>query len=159
MFSEISAAIASTKAALELAKAVSDLSNRNELIAAVSEVNSKLFEATAIALQSQERQGALIEEVRQLKDQLATLSNWQELSANYQLQAVGAFKSDFVQVYRPKNEAVEPRHWACAKCFQERKLFFLSGVDRFYYACPNCGTRISPIVIGGARAPIDSAYE
>ena len=47
MYAEISAAITSAKAALNIAKSAHDLSNYNELVAAISEVNTKLMDATA----------------------------------------------------------------------------------------------------------------
>ncbi len=53
MYGEIIAAIGSAKALRELVKAATSLANNNELIAAVSDVNSKLMDATAVALESQ----------------------------------------------------------------------------------------------------------
>lgn len=52
MYAEISAAIQSVKTVGELAKAASSIANHNELMAAVSEVNARLMDATAVALAS-----------------------------------------------------------------------------------------------------------
>ena len=160
MFAEISSAITSAKTALEIAKAANGLTNYNELVAAVSEVNSKLLDATAVVLASQERQSALMDEVRALKDELAKMRRWDEVAKEYRLQAVGVEKRHFAQIYRPAIEGAKARHWACAKCFQEQKLYILSAADnRYTYQCPNCKTEISPIVQGAGLAPIETAYE
>ncbi|HSI52103.1 MAG TPA: hypothetical protein VLA61_27875 [Ideonella sp.] len=159
MFAEISAAISSTRNALELVKAAHGLSNYNELVAAVSEVNSKLFAATAIALQSQEKQAALAAEIEELKNELANIRNWDAQAKNYFLQAVGVEQRHFVQVYKHCSSIVTAKHWACAKCFQERKLYILSAHERHSYICPNCEFKITPIAVGGALSSIESAYE
>ena len=158
MYAEISAAISSAKTALELAKAANVLANFNELVSAVSEVNTRLLAATAVALASQEKQAALLEQVASLKEELRSVSNWEALAKDYRLQAVGVEQKHFARVHRPENPSSEAKHWACAKCFQERKLYILSGHGRFDYKCPNCQSEISPIVQGGSLAPIESAY-
>ena len=158
MFAEISAAASSAKIALELVKAANKLANYNELVAAVSEVNAKLMDATVIALASQEKQSTLADEVRALKQELVERENWERESQNYTLQAVGVEGQHFAQVYKPTMQSTKARHWACAKCFQEQKMYPLSAHKRFSYKCANCGTEISPIIPGGNLAPIESAY-
>lgn len=159
MFAEISSAITSAKTALDIAKAAHGLSNYNELVAAVSEVNAKLLDATAVALASQEKQSALMEEVRRLREEVENFQSWNEVAREYRLQAVGVEKAHFAQVYQPSGPSAQARHWACAKCFQDRKLYVLSASNRFTYECPSCESNISPIIRGGSLAPIDSAYE
>ena len=159
MYAEISSAIASAKTALDLAKAANGLTNYNELVTAISEVNAKLMNATAVALASQEKQSALIDEVRTLKQKLMNFENWKSESKDYVLQSVGLEKRHFAQVYKPSVQSSKDRHWACVKCFQERKLYVLSAHKRFSYKCPNCGMEIAPIIPGGTLAPIESAYE
>ena len=159
MDSEITSAIASLKTVAELAKAAHGLANYNELVAAVSEVNTKLLAATAVALASLEKQLALNEQVSALKQELMGVKDWERESQDYVLQAVGLQKRHFAQVYKPAVQSAKPRHWACAKCFQERKIYVLSTHGHHDYKCPNCGNEITPIVQGGTQAPIDSAYE
>jgi hypothetical protein len=158
MYAEISAAISSAKTALEIAKAANGLANYNELVAAVSEVNSKLMAATAVALASQEKQAELAEQLAALKEELRSLRDWKSVAKNYTLQAVGVKKEHFAQVYKPAIPTSTARHWACTKCFREQKLYILNAHERHCYKCPNCGTEIAPIIPGGMLAPIDSAY-
>lgn len=158
MYAEISSAISSAKVALDIAKAANSLSNYNELVSAVYEVNAKLMAATAVALASQEKQSALVEQVASLKQELMKLKNWERESQDYILQAVGVEQRHFAQVYKPSVNTSKARHWACVKCFQEHKIYPLSASDIHTYLCPNCHTKITPIVHGGSLAPIDSAY-
>jgi len=56
MYSEIVAAIQSTKTAIDLVKAAQGLSNYSELLTAVTAVQIKLTDAIASKLASQEKQ-------------------------------------------------------------------------------------------------------
>ena len=159
MYAEISSAITSAKAALEIAKTAHSLANYNELVAAISEVNTKLMDATAVALASQEKQSALMDEVRALKQELMKLEDWKGKSTDYILQAVGVEAIHFAQVYKPLVQSAKARHWACAKCFEEQKLYMLSAGDQYTHQCPNCKTELSPIEVGGSLASIESAYK
>jgi enamine deaminase RidA (YjgF/YER057c/UK114 family) len=159
MYAEITSAVASAKVALDIAKAAHGLANYNELVAAVSEVNTKLMAATTVALASLEKQLALNEQVGALKEELVKFNSWERESQDYVLQAVGVQKRHFAQVYKPAIQSAKARHWACVKCFQERKIHVLSAQGLHTYACPNCKAEISPIVQGGTPAPIESAYE
>ena len=159
MYAEISAAITSAKAALEIAKAANGLSQYNELVSAVSEVNAKLMAATVTALASLEKNAALAEQVSALKEELMKFKNWKSESQDYILQAVGVEGHHFAQVYKPAVQTLQAKHWACAKCFQERKIYYFSAHGRNSYKCPNCENTIAPIVQGGSLAPIESAYQ
>lgn len=158
MYAEISSAISSFKTVLEIAKAATSLSNYNELVSAVSDVNSKLMDVTAVALASQEKQHMLMAEIKQLKDELAEINSWENESKNYVLQSVGVEKKHFAQVYKPLNSTNKANHWACVKCFADKKIYILNAKDRIMYKCCNCGETIAPIIRGGTLAPIESAY-
>ena len=159
MYAEISAAIASVKTALEIAKAANSLSHYNELVSALSEVNAKLMDATVTAMASLEKNAALSDEVRTLKEELMKFKNWERESQDYILQAVGVDGQHFAQVYKPSVQTTKAKHWACAKCFQERKIYYFSAHGRYSYKCPNCENTIAPIVAGGTIASIESAYQ
>ena len=90
MYNEIAAAVASAKTALDIAKAAHGLANYNELVAAVSEVSTKLMDATTVALASQEKQAALANEIANLKEKLREVENWESQMQRYSLQALPA---------------------------------------------------------------------
>ena len=159
MYAEIKSALDSVKIISDLVQTYKELSNSNRLVAAISEANTKLLEATTAALASKEKESALIDKVRSLEQEIMSFKNWEREAQNYKLQAVGAEKSHFAQVYKPVVEPFKERHWACVKCFQEQKLFILNAHNRSCYKCQNCGSEIQPIAKGRGLAPIDSAYE
>jgi hypothetical protein len=114
MYAEISAAIQSLKTVGELAKGANSLANSNALVLAVSDANSKLMEATAVALASQERHSELLTRIAQLERELASLRSRQAQAERYLLHKFPAGSL----AYRLKEEleAQEPAHYLCAKC-------------------------------------------
>ncbi len=123
MYAEISAAVASAKTALDIAKAAHGLSNYNELVAAVSEVNAKLVDATVVTLASLEKQSTLASEVSDLKEKLRKIENWESQMQRYALFAfpTGALAYAFQQ----RGEKGEPLHYLCAACKTQRKKSIL----------------------------------
>lgn len=119
MIDEISAAIVSAKTALEIAKAAHGLSNYNELVAAVSEVNAKLMDATVVTLASLEKQASLNSEIAELKEKLREVENWEGQMKRYQLQAfpTGAL----AHALQPGMEYGQPLHYLCTACADKRQ--------------------------------------
>lgn len=139
MFSEITAAITSAKAALDIAKASHGLTNYNELVAAVYEVNAKLLDATAVALASQEKQASLASEVADLKEKLREIENWEGQMNRYVLHAfpTGAL----AYAVQPGMEQGQPLHYLCASCVDKKQKSTLQPQDRVL-RCSVCKTEI-----------------
>lgn len=121
MYAEISAAIQSAKVMADLIKTARSLANYNELVAAVSEVNSKLMEATAVALASQEKQSSLAGRVAELEAELLQLRQQQQQTNRYQLHE---FPITGALAYRIKlgSEEGEPLHYLCAACMDQGEM-------------------------------------
>jgi hypothetical protein len=117
MYAEISAAIQSVKTVSELAKAANSIANHNELMAAVSEVNARLMDATAVALASQERQSELLNRVAQLEKELADLRERQRIAQRYQLHKFPP--GSLAYRLNEEHETTEPAHFLCAKCVDD----------------------------------------
>ncbi len=137
MYAEIVAAIQSAKTAADIARAATSLSNYNELVAALSEVNSKLMEATAVALSSQEKHSELLQQISALKAEVAELRDIAKRSSRYQLHAfpTGAL----VHALREGQEDGEPTHYLCTACADRSKFTRLQpthGKRRLW--CPEC---------------------
>ena len=139
MYAEISAAIASAKTALTIAKSAHDLSNYNELVSAISEVNTKLMNATVIALDSQEKQSALSNRIAELENQLREIKNWESKIERYELHEFAT--GMFAYALKQDSDSREPHHYLCAKCVNERKPTILQPNGRFLY-CPVCDKSI-----------------
>jgi hypothetical protein len=118
MYAEISSAYASAKIALEIAKGANSLANYSELVAAVSEVNTKLMDATAVALSGLEKQAALTSEIADLKEKLREAENFQGKMQNYNLHELET--GVFAYRYEPVVQSSEPTHYLCPDCVNNR---------------------------------------
>lgn len=119
MYTEVKAAIDSVKIISDILRASKDLRDYNELASAISEVNAKLLSVSTAALASNEKVAARDEQIRLLEQELMQFKNWETTSQNYILKNIGT--GVFAYIYKPSVETGEPRHWACPKCFQERR--------------------------------------
>jgi rRNA maturation endonuclease Nob1 len=135
MYAEISAAIQSTKTLADLLKVARSLSNYNELVLAVSEVNMKLMEATAVALKSQERQAELQTMVTELERKAADLQLALDRAKDYQLHKfeTGALAYSYIGT----TEQVPP-HSLCATCFDRGSHSKLQPQGNYALKCHAC---------------------
>ena len=139
MYSEIVAAIQSTKTAIELVKAANGLSNYSELLTAVTAVQIKLTDAIASELESQEKQAALAERVRELEKQIAEIEDWKNQIQRY---ALFQFHTGaLAYALKLGHENGEPMHYLCTACVDKKKKTTLQPDDRRLH-CPECKTDI-----------------
>lgn len=141
MYAEITAAIQSVKTVAELAKAANTLSNHNELILAVADVNSKLMDATAVALASQEKHSELLNRISELERENMSLKREQARAARYELHQ---FPTGTL-VYKLKDGADEgePMHYLCTKCVDSGGHAKLQPWGSRKLKCVSCGTVFS----------------
>lgn len=140
MYAEITAAIQSTKTAIDLVKAAHGLSNYSELLTAVTAVQIKLTDAIASELASQEKQAALAERVRELEEQIADFEDWKSQIQRY---ALFQFPTGaLAYALRPGMENGEPIHYLCTACVDKKKKTTLQPNGRHLH-CPECKTNIS----------------
>jgi hypothetical protein len=117
MYAEIQAAIASTRLLGDIITSSRDLRNYNELAGAVSEVNAKLMQATAVALASQEKQVALITHIQELENEVKSLKDWKAESQKYA--AVEIARGVFVYIDKEANGVMHSMHNFCSNCFNQ----------------------------------------
>jgi Zn finger protein HypA/HybF involved in hydrogenase expression len=139
MFNEISAAVSSAKVALDIAKAAHGLSNYNELVAAVSEVNSKLVDATVVTLASLEKQAALTNRINELEIRLKEVESWENQINRYKLHSFAS--SALAHKLEESMQNGEPMHYLCTTCINQRKKTILQPRDVRLY-CPVCDKSI-----------------
>jgi len=135
MFAEISAAVSSAKVALDIAKAAHGLTNYNELVAAISEVNAKLVDATVVTLASLEKQSSLSDRVRELENQLNEIENWESQMKRYKLHAfeTGAL----AYALQPSMNEGQPMHYLCTSCIDKKQKTTLQPNNRHLH-CSVC---------------------
>lgn len=143
MYAEISAAISSVKAAAEIAKAANNLANFNEVVTALSEVNTKLLEATAVALASQEKQAELISRVAALEKELSEIKSVQSARERYTLQTLSSGALVYGLIKEKANG--EPHHYVCTHCMDRGFPQRLQPVQQgtfLFYVCHSCSARV-----------------
>jgi len=137
MYAEIIAALNSLKQLRELLVAAKSLSNYNEIVSAVSEVNSKLVAAIEITLASQEKQMALTNRIAELEQALAKSENWEKKMDRYVL-----FKfptGHFAYSLKPGMEQGEPPHYLCTNCVSKKQISYLqTGTGPNILCCYPC---------------------
>ena len=137
MYNEISSAIASAKVALDIAKAAHGLSNYNELVAAVSEVNAKLVDATVVTLASR---------VGDLEKELVQIKNWKTEADNYEILEVA--RGVFAHVIKGNVQPLHSAHKLCSNCFNKYEKSLLqesrdTAAPRHYkLSCQSCGSKM-----------------
>ncbi|MGH9547751.1 MAG: hypothetical protein ACRD3W_00185 [Terriglobales bacterium] len=133
MYAEITAAFQSGKTAVDLIKATKELSNSNELLTAVNDVQIKLSGAIASALSSQEKQALLAERVRELETQLKDSEDWKNQMQRYKL---FEFPTRAL-AYQLKRELAngEPVHYPCTACADKKKKTILQPISSYLH-CP-----------------------
>lgn len=115
MINELLLASQSVQALGMLLKAANGLSNYNEIVAAVSEVNAKFMQANAVALAAQEKQSMLTSRVNELEQEIVRLQNWNAEAQNYEILefATGLF----AYVARDNVQPLQSAHKLCTNCF------------------------------------------
>lgn len=131
MFLEISAAYNSAKVALEVAKAANGLSNYNELVSAISDVNSKLMQANMVALESQEKQFSLTNEISGLKEKLRQIEDWEGQMKRYKLHEFPT--NGLAYALQPGMEQGEPIHYLCTTCADQKQKTILQPRGNLLY--------------------------
>lgn len=115
MITELLSAVQSMQSLATLLKAANSLSNYNEIVSAVSEVNAKLMQANAVALASQEKQSSLSTKVQELEKECVRLKDWAAEKQHYELRQVAP--GVFARVEKSVVGDMESTHKLCCNCF------------------------------------------
>lgn len=141
MHDEISAAIQSAKALEKLLATTKHLSNYNDFVSAVREINAKLVEATNVALASREKELLIYNRVTELEKKLVELENWERELKGYHLFEFPT--GTLAYVSQSSVEIGEPLHYLCATCVGKRQKSILQPIkEKHYLRCSPCGTEI-----------------
>jgi hypothetical protein len=78
-----------------------------------------------------------------LKKKLSERERWEEISSRYRLERVGTVLFSFVYVPDDAQPSMEPTHWLCAHCFEQKKKSILQYAGMNKYQCPSCKTEFA----------------
>jgi hypothetical protein len=137
MYPEFTAAVQSVKTLIDLIKATQGLPNSNELLAGVSDVETKLMNANAAALASQDK---LAQQVRELETQLGNIEDWKTQMQSYELVEFPT-KALAFKLKAVTTDGV-PMHYLCTACADKKKMTTLQPRKRFLH-CPECKSLIA----------------
>ncbi len=141
------AAVASSlKAAGDITKAAIGLRDAQALQAKIIELQGVILSAQSSALSAQASQFALLERVRELEKEIASLKAWESEKAHYELREISP--GGFAYALKPQAQTGEPPHWLCAACYQRSHKAILQDSgrtpknDESIYKCPDCKSTI-----------------
>lgn len=123
MASEIAGAVQSIRLLMDVIKANKSLTNFNELVAAVSEVNAELLSAQAMALTSQKNEMTLTKRVSELEKEIAEAKDWNREAEGYTLTEIVPSIPAYILQSEIERSAIT--HRLCANCFSDHKKSFL----------------------------------
>lgn len=153
--SGLAAALASLKAAKDVAEAMLSVSETTDLQSRMIEFQSKIIDANNAANEAQYERAALYERIGTLEQEVADLDTWNTEKQNYQLKDVTSGRGGFAYVLKEDADTRDPPHSLCANCFQRGEKSILQRETRnpgraYVLVCHNCGL---DIYISGSWAP------
>jgi hypothetical protein len=139
----------SLNAAVNITRAMKDLSDWSAAQTQVIELQRTILEAQSGIFAANEERHALIERIGHLEKEIAELKSWDAEKRRYELKAFG---SGYAYEVKPDAKGTEPIHHICANCYTRGKKSFLqrvaTNVARAHlgmgtvYRCPDCKTEI-----------------
>jgi hypothetical protein len=122
--SAIAGLTTSLRAAVEIMKAMDDISDSNLIPTKIFELTREIMSAQACALAVQSEQFDLLQSKRGLEEEIVRLKTWSTEKYRYELKNVGP--GAVAYVVKANMQGSEPAHWICANCFQSGKKRFLN---------------------------------
>jgi hypothetical protein len=142
--SAIAGLTTSLRAAVEIMKAMNDISDANLMPAKIFELPREIMSAQACALAVQSEQFDLLQSKRDLEGAIVRLKAWRAEKYHCELKNFGP--GAVAYVVKANMQGSEPAHWICANCFQSGKKRFLneshSDLNFVYHKCQECAGKI-----------------
>jgi hypothetical protein len=138
MLQELLGAAQSVQALSTLLKAANGLSNFNEIVAAVADVNTKLVQAQAVSLTSLEKQQSLNTRISELEKQIAQYVARENLLGRYKLFQFPT--GGLAYCLMDEFCSVEPKHYLCATCHDKNQTSKLQPWGPRLLKCHSCTT-------------------
>lgn len=159
----IQGAVTSLKVAADIAIALGNIKTMAEVQAKAIELQQVILSAQSSALTAQSEQFTLLQQIRDLKEEVANAKAWNEQKQRYAL--VSPWPGAVTYALKKQSSNAEPPHWICATCYENGRRSILN--DGMKYApagrgrsavgldCPVCSAHIASDWSGG---PIERKY-
>jgi hypothetical protein len=148
MFAEFMTAMQSLKVATEIANGLVGLKTSTEIHTKVTELNAKILSAQQDLFTANATHAAKIEEVRELKEQIARMEKWDAQKKRYKL--VPLYPGSVAYALQKAMSEGEPAHYLCTRCYEDSKRSIMQRSQKHasyfgvssYFICPACKTEI-----------------
>ena len=140
----IQGTITGLKTASDIAKGFLELKSIADVQGKVIELQSAILSAQSSALAANSDQAAMVEQIRTLKEEIASVKAWEGQKQRYKL----ANPWDGAVVYSLKQSMAsgEPAHWICTSCYENGRKSILNPLKTkdnwFLLVCPVCNSQI-----------------
>lgn len=115
----IQGAITGLQTAANIAKGMMQLKTTADMQVQVIELQSAILAAQSSALAAQSDQFSMVEQIRQLKKEIADIKAWEETKQRYAL--TSPWTGCFVYAMKESCKGSKPPHWICEHCYQDRR--------------------------------------
>jgi DNA-directed RNA polymerase subunit RPC12/RpoP len=152
----IGGAVASLRAAGDIAKGLISLHTMTEVQTVAVQLNEKIIDAQHRIFEANAAQSALVDRIRELESEIARIKAWDAEKQRYKL--VAPVTGSVVYALQRSMSSGEPPHYLCANCFKQGKPSPLSDMRRekgtisHYLTCPNCDYK-APTGYNGPMRP------
>lgn len=140
----IQGTITGLKTAADIAKSLMELKSISDVQAKVIELQSAILFAQSSALSANADQAAMVDEIRQLKEEVAHVKAWETQKQRYKLYS--PWEGSVVYALRQSVSNSEPPHWICTSCYENGRKSILNqikGKDGWnLVTCPVCKSQI-----------------
>jgi hypothetical protein len=133
--------VASLKLAGDIAKGFLQLKSISDVQAKVIELQSVILSAQGDALAAQAQQTAMLEEIRNLKEEITCVKAWEKEKQRYKL--ISPWQGLLLYALKENCSFSEPPHWICTNCYENGRKSILNlmrkqNVVAFILFCPAC---------------------
>jgi ribosomal protein L29 len=140
----IQGTITSLKFAGDVAKSLLELKTLGDVQGKVIELQSAILSAQSSALSANAEQSAMVEEIRELKKEIAKVKAWETEKQRYKL--TNPWSGGVAYALKETMANGEPPHLICTKCYEEGRKSILNPLkdaNNFeLFACPVCKSQI-----------------
>jgi hypothetical protein len=131
--------ITGLKLAGDIAKSLFELKSISDVQAKVVELQSVILSAQNSALAANTHQTAMIEEIRNLKEEIARVKAWEKEKQRYKL--IQPWSGTVLYALKKDCSVSEPPHWICTKCYEDGRKSILNPQKKdgwYVFTCPAC---------------------
>lgn len=143
----IQGAINGLSTASNIARTMLDLQVSTEVRNKVIELQSAILVAQSLALSANAQHFAVVEEIRELKEEAMKAKNWDREKKRYKLVNLNPLGFAYANKKLVKNS--EPPHHICTKCYEDGRRSILNiqhdANQWCKYVCPHCLSEIHSV--------------